>query len=125
MRHAATFAWICPPVHSSVFLRLLWRKLPQCWRVRSAARRNFAEKKFFVLLEKDWSLEAPLLAEGLRKLGSIAHLIRNGSLTEKSVLFWDEPEANINPKLIVMVAKTLLGLAGEGVRCLLPHMIFS
>ena len=73
-------------------------------------------EKFFVVLEKEWYLEAPLLAEGLRKLGSIAHLIRNGSLTKKSVLFWDEPEANINPKLIVLVAQTLLRLAGAGVQ---------
>lgn len=75
-------------------------------------------EKFFVVLEKEWNLEAPLLAEGLRKLGSIAHLIRNGSLTKKSVLFWDEPEANINPKLIVLVAQTLLRLAVRGFRCL-------
>jgi len=72
--------------------------------------------RFYVSLSEDWLLEAPMLAEGLRKLASIAHLIRNGSLAEKSVLFWDEPETNMNPKLIPTVARTLLALAGAGVQ---------
>jgi ABC-type ATPase involved in cell division len=71
---------------------------------------------FFVALRKDWLLEVPMLAEGHRKLGSIAHLIRNGSIAENSILFWDEPETNINPKLITLVAKTLMDLAGAGVQ---------
>ena len=72
--------------------------------------------KFFVSLSKDWLLEASMLAEGLRKLASIAHLIRNGSLVEKGILFWDEPEANMNPQLIPAVAQVLLGLAGERIQ---------
>jgi ABC-type transport system involved in cytochrome c biogenesis ATPase subunit len=72
--------------------------------------------RFYVALSEDWLLEAPMLAEGLRKLASIAHLIRNGSIEKGSVLFWDEPETNINPKLIPTVAQTLLGLAGAGVQ---------
>ena len=73
-------------------------------------------EKFYVLLSDVWSLETPMLAEGLRKLASISHLIRNGSLAEKSILFWDEPEANINPKLIPTVARALLALASAGVQ---------
>ena len=72
--------------------------------------------KFFVSLAGDWLLEAPLLAEGLRKLASMAHLIRTGSLAKKSVLLWDEPEANMNPKLIPALARALLALAGAGVQ---------
>ncbi|MGA2032990.1 MAG: AAA family ATPase [Thermoguttaceae bacterium] len=72
--------------------------------------------KFYVSLSDDWLLEAPMLAEGLRKLASIAHLIRNGSLAEKSVLFWDEPETNMNPKLIPTIARALLALAAAGIQ---------
>jgi energy-coupling factor transporter ATP-binding protein EcfA2 len=72
--------------------------------------------RFYVSVSEDWLLEAPMLAEGLRKLAAIAHLIRNGSLSENSVLFWDEPEANINPKLIVTIAQALLALAGAGIQ---------
>jgi hypothetical protein len=46
----------------------------------------------------------------------IAQLILNGSLAEKSYLFWDEPEANLNPRMIVQVADTLLRLANRGVQ---------
>lgn len=72
--------------------------------------------RFYVSLSKDWLLEAPMLAEGLRKLASVAHLIRNGSITEKSVLFWDEPETNMNPTLITHVARMLLTLASVGIQ---------
>ena len=44
-------------------------------------------------------IEFTLLAEGLRKLGLLWLLIRNGSLKPGAVLFWDEPETNLNPKL--------------------------
>ena len=44
-------------------------------------------------------LEFTLLAEGMRKLGLIWLLIQNGTLGNSSVLFWDEPETNLNPKL--------------------------
>jgi wobble nucleotide-excising tRNase len=61
-------------------------------------------------------IEAHLLAEGFRKLASIAYLIVNGSLTKDSILFWDEPEANLNPKLVTEVAKILRSLAAGGVQ---------
>lgn len=72
--------------------------------------------RFYVSLSEDWLLEAPLLAEGLRKLATIAHLVRNGSLMQGSVLFWDEPEASLNPNLIPTVAQALLALAGAGIQ---------
>jgi hypothetical protein len=72
--------------------------------------------RFFVSMNGGWLLEAAMLAEGHRKLGSIAHLIRNGSLVEKGVLFWDEPEASLNPKLIPTVAQALLALSGAGIQ---------
>jgi hypothetical protein len=53
-------------------------------------------------------LEMPLVAEGLRKLGMIAHLIANGTLLENGYLFWDEPEANLNPTLIRRIASTIV-----------------
>lgn len=59
-------------------------------------------------------LEAHLLAEGHRKLAALVHLINNGSINENTILFWDEPEANLNPKLIKTVADFLLALASAG-----------
>ena len=62
------------------------------------------------------ALEAHLLAEGLRKLASLAHLIANGSLVPGGIFFWDEPEASLNPRLVTMAADLLIELAAQGVQ---------
>ena len=61
-------------------------------------------------------LEMSLVAEGHRKLALIWQLIHNGSLFANNTLFWDEPEANLNPSLMPEVAKILLMLAERGVQ---------
>ena len=65
---------------------------------------------------KSGNLEFSLLAEGHRKLGLLWLLIQNGTLTNGSILFWDEPEANINPRLIKTLVKILLELQQAGVQ---------
>ena len=57
-----------------------------------------------------------LVAEGFRKLGLLWLLIRNGTLRDGSVLFWDEPEANLNPKMFRVVIEVLLELQRAGVQ---------
>ncbi len=64
-------------------------------------------------------IEFTLLAEGFRKLGLLWLLIRNGSLREGSVLFWDEPETNLNPTLFGVVVDVLLELQRQGVQVFL------
>ena len=64
-------------------------------------------------------IEFMLLAEGLRKLGLLWLLVRNGSLPNGSVLFWDEPEANLNPGLLTVVVDVLLQLQRSGVQILI------
>jgi len=61
-------------------------------------------------------VEAHLLSEGMRKLASIVRLLANNELRERGVLFWDEPEANLNPQLAVVVANVLAKLASEGIQ---------
>ena len=73
----------------------------------------------FFLDSKFGSLEFSLLAEGIRKLALLWLLIRNGSLSKSSVLFWDEPEANLNPKLYGVLINTLLELQRDGVQVFL------
>ncbi len=62
------------------------------------------------------NLEAHLLSEGLRKIGVLTHLILNGSLIQNGFLIWDEPEANLNPRLVTVVARTLRALAHFGIQ---------
>jgi predicted ATPase len=72
--------------------------------------------RFYLKSRGEGRLEVPLVAEGFRKIGSLMHLITNGSLAKAGVLFWDEPETNLNPKLITVIASLLLKLAGAGVQ---------
>ena len=73
----------------------------------------------FFLSDERGELEFTLLAEGLRKLGLLWLLIRNGSLKPGAVLFWDEPETNLNPKLYGVVIDVLLELQRHGVQVFL------
>lgn len=75
-------------------------------------------EEFFLNTEKGL-LEFTLLAEGFRKLGLLWLLIRNGSLRKGSVLFWDEPETNLNPKLLGTVIEVLMELQRNGVQIFL------
>ena len=43
-------------------------------------------------------------------------LIQNGTLLNGSVLFWDEPEANLNPALMKVVVDILLALQRQGIQ---------
>lgn len=70
----------------------------------------------FFLRNKQGNLEFTLLAEGMRKLGLLWLLIQNGTLSGGSVMFWDEPETNLNPKLFGTVIETLLELQRIGVQ---------
>lgn len=73
----------------------------------------------FFLRNKQGKLEFTLLAEGIRKLGLLWVLIQNGTLLHGSVLCWDEPEANLNPKLMKTIIKILLDLHRMGVQIFL------
>lgn len=77
------------------------------------------ENDGFHLKSPNGDISAPLLAEGWRKLGTLAYLIANGSLTEKSILFIDEPEASLNPTLTVQLVQVLRELAHRGVQIFL------
>lgn len=70
----------------------------------------------FNVYTSDGVIEAHLLSEGLRKVASLVRLVANGSLMQNGFLFWDEPEANLNPKLVTKVAAVLRRLAASGVQ---------
>ncbi len=64
-------------------------------------------------------LEFSLLAEGYSKLALLWQLIRNGSLAPGVTLFWDEPETNLNPELMKIVAKILMVLQRHDIQVFL------
>lgn len=79
----------------------------------------------FYLRTSSERFEMHLVAEGLRKLAMLARLIANGSLVEGGYLFWDEPDANLNPKLVKIIAQTILAISKMGIQVFLAtHSLF-
>lgn len=71
---------------------------------------------FYIVKMDGMKIEFPIEAEGLRKFGLLWKLIRNGLLENGTILFWEEPEANINPELIPILVDVLLELQLKGVQ---------
>lgn len=70
-------------------------------------------------------LEVVLMAEGHRKLALLIYLLRYGVLELGSTLFWDEPEANLNPAASKLLAAALHLLARLGIQVVLAtHSYF-
>ena len=70
-------------------------------------------------------LESQLMAEGHRKLAMLIYLLRYGVIERGSTIFWDEPEANLNPSAVKLLAEALFELTGLGVQVILAtHSLF-
>lgn len=74
------------------------------------------DKKFFLKVHGFGEFEMGLVSEGYRKLATIIYLVSSGSLGPNSILFWDEPETNMNPKMIRPIAEAIATLAKMGVQ---------
>jgi ABC-type transport system involved in cytochrome c biogenesis ATPase subunit len=80
---------------------------------------------FYLSIPGKGNMEMPLLAEGFRKLAMLARLIANGVILGQSYLFWDEPEANLNPRLIRLAAEVIHSLCKNGVQIFIAtHSFF-
>jgi predicted ATP-dependent endonuclease of OLD family len=82
----------------------------------SSGKVTVQDDRFYLKPGSQAKLEFNLVAEGLRKIALLWQLIKNGTLEKGSVLFWDEPEANINPIYIPVLAELLIMLEHEGVQ---------
>lgn len=77
-----------------------------------------SEQRFYL---NDYARRLPfsLVAEGYRKVSSLHRLIQLHWLPPGSVLFWDEPEVNLNPKWMDEVVEVLIALTQRGVQVFL------
>ncbi len=73
-------------------------------------------KKFYLKVDGEGEFEMGLVSDGYRKLSMLVYLIQSGSLNKNSVLFWDEPETNMNPKMIRPIVQAVVALAKMGVQ---------
>lgn len=79
----------------------------------------------FYLKTEDSEMNISMVAEGWRKLGMLSYLIANDSLKENSILFWDEPETNLNPRLIKKLAAFLVELSQHNIQIVIAtHSLF-
>ncbi len=73
-------------------------------------------EEFFIQKKDGRRINFAVEAEGLKKLGLLWQLLMNESITENSILLWDEPEANLNPEFLPAVVECLLELSRHGVQ---------
>ena len=73
-------------------------------------------KKFYFKIKGEGEFEMGLLSDGYRKLSMIIYMILSGSLNKNTILFWDEPETNMNPKMIRPIVQAMVTLAQMGVQ---------
>ena len=74
------------------------------------------DKKFYLRISGSGEFEMGLVSEGYRKLATVMYLILSGSLSPNAVLFWDEPETNMNPKMVRPLVEAIIELAKMGVQ---------
>ncbi|WP_349740511.1 AAA family ATPase [Roseateles cavernae] len=81
--------------------------------------------RFYLQVPGEGRMEMPLVAEGLRKIAMLARLISTGVLLEQGYLIWDEPETNLNPRLIKTVARSIVELSKRGIQVFIAtHSLF-
>lgn len=67
----------------------------------------------------------PQTAEGIKKIGILTTLIRNGNLNRNTILLIDEPETNLHPLAVFELVKMLFELSELGVQIFLAtHSYF-
>jgi energy-coupling factor transporter ATP-binding protein EcfA2 len=80
---------------------------------------NEEEGRYYLIAPDGRRTGIGLVAEGLRKFGTLQKLLANGGLTKQTTLYWDEPEANLNPALLQKLAAILAELARQGFQIIL------
>ncbi|MGV1917676.1 AAA family ATPase [Rhizobium sp. 22-785-1] len=86
-------------------------------RSKSKAAQAYQDSTVTRFVPKDGhSLSSGMTAEGYRKIGVLHRLLCNGSISPGTtgLLLWDEPEANLNPKLMKKLVQVLLELSRNG-----------
>lgn len=85
------------------------------------APQSFQDSELHFAPAKSRLLSSTMTAEGFRKIGVLQRLLSNGSLNPGTAgpLLWDEPESNLNPKLMKDLVLALLELARNGQQVIL------
>ena len=79
----------------------------------------FENDEFYIKKNNGQMIPFEFEAEGLKKIGLLWQLLMTDNLNEDSILIWDEPEANLNPKFLPKIVECLLELSRHGVQIFL------
>lgn len=79
----------------------------------------FENDNFYVMKKDGNKIDFSIEAEGIRKFALLWKLIRNDLINNETILFWDEPEANINPELMPILVDILIELQRYGAQIFL------
>lgn len=73
------------------------------------------DQNFYIFFNnKKRKQKAKIVSAGINKLAQLLRLIQNGSITKETILIWDEPSANLNPKFTKVAVDFLIALAKAG-----------
>ena len=84
--------------------------------------RFFVDKNLTLKFDENGVIRsANMMAEGFRKIGVLSRLIESGNLVpgKSGPLLWDEPENNLNPKLIKSLVEILIEMSKSGQQIIL------
>jgi AAA15 family ATPase/GTPase len=73
------------------------------------------DKQSFIFKRADEQYSMSQTAEGIKKIGILSTLIRNRLLKQGTILFIDEPETNLHPKLIISLVDKIFVMASMGI----------
>ena len=81
--------------------------------------------RFVLQRGKESPMELSLVAEGFKRLGTVALLAAGGVLRTGSTLYWDEPEMNLNTAQLPELCHAMLLLCRAGVQMVITtHSLF-
>lgn len=85
------------------------------------APQSFEDSTLQFVSARSQLISSNMTAEGFRKIGMLQRLLSNGTLNPGTTgpLLWDEPESNLNPKLMKDLVQALLELARNGQQIIL------
>ena len=98
---------------------LMKRTLPKLSNIIDGSIFLDEDKCFWIKKNDGTTIPLTMEAEGFKKIGLLSQLIFCQNINEETALLWDEPEANINPKLIPVIVDILLELSRHGVQIFL------
>ena len=80
---------------------------------------DYDDEEFSIRKQDGHRVNFSIQEEGFKKIGLLWQLLMNESITPGSVLLWDEPDANLNPKFLPTLVDCLLELSRHGVQIFL------